>query len=194
MSVGSPARERRAGLRFVGLLTAIATFAIFAFPVSAHTDPPGNNGTVKIHDDFEAEPIRRNEPHVCDFHVHAFGLDSAQQGDFEIQSWPPTGTKTKVYGNSYTANGDGEYISGEIVLPDGHYKLFFEGRDAAPPNGVIDAQNVKHKVFWVECGTVAGDDDDDDDEDEDEEKEEAEVDELGIEEEGETEKEEDWDE
>ena len=39
---------------------------------------------------------------------------------------------------------------------------------------------------------VAGDDDDDDDEDEDEE--EAEVDELGIEEEGDTEEEEDWEE
>jgi hypothetical protein len=77
----------------VGLAAvALAGFALLG-PAGAHTNAPGNNGTIKIHQSpGEAEPIVRNEPHVsCLFHIHAFFADSAQTGDWWIKSWPPTG-------------------------------------------------------------------------------------------------------
>ena len=35
---------------------------------------------------------------------------------------------------------------GTFGLPDGHYKLFWEG--ATNPGGQLE---IKHKVFWVDC-------------------------------------------
>jgi hypothetical protein len=44
----------------------------------------------------------------------------------------------------YIALGNGEYWTGPLELPAGHYKLTFTG---AGKN-----LNAKHKVFWVEDG------------------------------------------
>lgn len=133
-------RARRG--RLVLAIAAVLTIVV-ATPVAAQ-GPPGNNGTVKVHDAFEAEPEVRNEPHVsCGFHLHFFFADAGQTGAWWIESWPPTGSKETVMGPSTYGPTDasGEWATGELTLPAGHYKVFWNGRNA---------QNVKHKVFWVE--------------------------------------------
>jgi len=114
----------------------------------------GNNGTVKIHEAAtEVEPIVANDPHVCTFHLHFFFGDDVQSGDWWIESWPPTGDGTEVLAGSYDATGgeDRQPGTGTYSLPDGHYKLFWEG--ATNPG---DQLNIKHKVFWVTCDEDEG--------------------------------------
>jgi len=123
---------------------------VFALALPAFADAPGNNGTVKIHEGgTEDEPIVANEPHVCTFHLHFFFGDDVQAGDWEIQSWPPTGDGTVVLSGSYDATGGEDRVPdepGTFSLPNGHYKLFWDG--AVNPGGQLE---IKHKVFWVDC-------------------------------------------
>lgn len=139
-------------IRPFGLLAAIllATFAGVG-PAALANDTPGNNGTVKIHEgNTENDPGEvRNEPHVCTFHLHFYFADPVQAGTWEIQEWAPTGEKgTVVLSGTYDTAGDGEDRdpeNGVYTLPDGHYKLFWDG----------DLDTDKHdkmKVFWVDCG------------------------------------------
>ena len=139
----------------IGLVAlALAGFALLA-PAAAHTNAPGNNGTIKIHQSpGEAEPIVRNEPHVsCLFHLHAFFADSGQTGDWWIKAWPPTGDgSTIVMSGSYLTDANGEWRSDDKTLPAGHYKLFWQD-----PPGANGIRELKHKVFWVdECAQGSG--------------------------------------
>ncbi len=118
----------------------------------AQTGPPGNNGTVKIHDGgTEPSPEVRNQPHVCTFHLHFFFADAEQAGAWWIRSWSPTGDGATVLTGTYLTDANGEYRTpaepGAYTLPDGHYKLFWEGRSSS---------NIKHKVFWVRCAATSG--------------------------------------
>jgi hypothetical protein len=127
----------------VGLLGA----ALVAPAPAASTD--GNNGTVKIHEGgTETEPIVRNEPHVCTFHLHFFFADPSDAGTWEIQEWSPGDMGTVVLDGTYDTNGDGEDRDPDdpdvYELPDGHYKLFWDG-------DLDTEKHDKHKVFWVEC-------------------------------------------
>lgn len=156
----SPAGRRAGARRLLAHASAISMLLFLtalAGPVLGVQggNPPGNNGTVKVHDgDTETEPIVHNQPHVCDFHLHFFFADAGQTGDWWIESWPPTGDGTTVLSSStegaYLTDSNGEDRkpdSGDTyALADGHYKLFWYG--AANPGG---QQNLKHKVFWVEC-------------------------------------------
>jgi hypothetical protein len=140
----------------------VATLALVALLVApgallAQPDPgpPGNNGTVKIHegmDHSDPPPTDRNhEPHVCTFHIHGFNFDSGETGVWRIYDWAPTGDGTLVDSGSWTADADGEWMSGLKELPDGHYRLVWE----IPGDGNDDKDNDttadKHKMFWVEC-------------------------------------------
>ncbi|MEU6079002.1 LPXTG cell wall anchor domain-containing protein [Streptomyces sp. NPDC047108] len=111
----------------------------------AYATPPGDNGTVKIHDAGTGEELRRNEPHVCTFYLDAFGFDGGQKVDWKIVGMPPTGTKgTEARSGSLTLDGEGHGRSSDLTLPDGHYKLVwtFDGEHG----------RAKHKVFWTDCG------------------------------------------
>jgi hypothetical protein len=138
-------------LRPFGLLAAIlmAAFAGIA-PSAFANDTPGNNGTVKIHEGAgENDPGEvRNEPHVCTFHLHFYFADPEQAGTWEIQEWAPTGEKgTVVLSGTYDTAGDGEDRQpeeGVYTLPDGHYKLFWDG-------DLDTGKHDKMKVFWVDC-------------------------------------------
>ena len=133
---------RRAGWLAVGSLLAVALLA----PASNATQETGNNGTVKIHEGAtETEPIVRNEPHVCTFHLHFFFADPFQAGSWEIQEWSPGDKGTVVLAGTYDTAGDGEDrqpAEGAYELPDGHYKLFWDGDTD---------KHDKMKVFWVDC-------------------------------------------
>src|SRR6185369_906784 len=137
-------------LRPFGLLAAIlmAAFAGIA-PSAFANDTPGNNGTVKIHEGAgENDPGEvRNEPHVCTFHLHFYFADPEQAGTWEIQEWSPGDKGTVVLSGTYDTHGDGEDRQpeeGVYTLPNGHYKLFWDGD--------LDTQkHDKMKVFWVDC-------------------------------------------
>ena len=138
-------------MRWVGWAAVAGLLvAAFAAPGTAtSTDAPGNNGTVKIHEGgTETEPIVHNEPHVCTFHLHFFFADPFQAGTWEIQEWSPGDKGTVVLSGTYDTNGDGEDRDpdepGVYTLPDGHYKLFWDG-------DLDTEKHDKHKVFWVDC-------------------------------------------
>jgi hypothetical protein len=137
----APARARTVW----GALLGVA--AAFALSTSVAFGAPGNNGTIKVHDDREPSPEVKNQPHVdCPFHFHFFFADAAQAGDWWVMVWPPTGPMTfSGLAGSYLTDSNGEYVTGDLVLDAGHYKLFWEG-DTTPGG----QQPIKHKVFWVD--------------------------------------------
>ncbi|WP_431042559.1 hypothetical protein ACQUSR_11960 [Streptomyces sp. P1-3] len=111
---------------------------------AAYATPPGDNGTVKIHDAATGEELRKNEPHVCTFYLDAFGFDGRQQADWKIVEMPPTGTKgAEAKSGAITLDDKGHGRSTDLSLPDGHYKLIwnFDGEHG----------KAKHKVFWTDC-------------------------------------------
>lgn len=128
-----------------GAVCAVAaSAALFAAPY-AHATPPGDNGTVKIHDASTGEELRRNDPHVCAFYLDAFGFDGGQQVVWHIEAWAPTAAVQgeTVKAGAITLDGEGHGRTADLSLPDGHYKLFwnFGGEKGA----------AKHKVFWSDC-------------------------------------------
>lgn len=131
-------------LNRVGALSAVAAAALLSAP-AAHATAPGDNGTVKIHDATTGEELRKNEPHVCEFYLDAFGFDSVQQVSWHIEAWAPTAAVKgeTVESGAITLDGDGHGRTDDMTLPDGHYKLFwnFDGEKGA----------AKHKVFWTDC-------------------------------------------
>ncbi len=127
-----------------GALCAVASAVLMVAP-SAYATPPGDNGTVKIHDAKTGEELRKNEPHVCTFYLDAFGFDAAQEVDWHIEAWAPTADVKgeTVKSGEITLGADGHGRTNDLSLPDGHYKLFwnFEGENGS----------AKHKVFWTDC-------------------------------------------
>ncbi len=106
---------------------------------------PGNNGDVKINaapGDIYGGP--ENDPHVCKFFVSGTNFDSGQQQTWWIEGWDPTYPAHPVVKGpfTYTANSQGYWQSPVYGLPNGHYRLDWNGRND---------QNVKHKMFWVSC-------------------------------------------
>ncbi|MER7374426.1 LPXTG cell wall anchor domain-containing protein [Streptomyces lanatus] len=132
-------------LNRVGALSAVAAAALLSAPAAAHATAPGDNGTVKIHDATTGEELRKNEPHVCEFYLDAFGFDSVQQVSWHIEAWAPTAAVKgeTVKSGAITLDGEGHGRTADMTLPDGHYKLFwnFDGENGA----------AKHKVFWTDC-------------------------------------------
>ncbi|WP_086565401.1 LPXTG cell wall anchor domain-containing protein [Streptomyces africanus] len=126
-----------------GAVCAAASAVLLLAP-AAHATPPGDNGTVKIHDASTGEELRRNEPHVCTFYLDAFGFDGVQEVDWHINAIPPSENKGEtVKSGALTLDGQGHARTEDLSLPDGHYKLFwnFDGEKGA----------AKHKVFWTDC-------------------------------------------
>jgi hypothetical protein len=125
--------------------TLLALFVLGMAGGAASAKPPdGNNGTVKIHEGRgEASPEQANDPKVCGFHLHLFGLDAGQAVTFEIAALD--GTAAPETGK-LVANASGEAWSATYTyLPDGRYKLAVDTGDG-------QLGRDKHKVFRVTCG------------------------------------------
>ena len=132
-------------------LCGLSLLFLAATPASADPNAPGNNGTIKIHESpGEREPAMANDPHVCLFHIHGFKFDDNSTGEAWIESWPPTGNRSQVWHGGWSAGSSGEWRTGDIRLPDGHYKAYAKQMNEATPGG------DKQKVFWVECGQSPG--------------------------------------
>lgn len=157
--------RRGGGLLAVGVLALAIGLAMPSTPASA-TEPPGNNGTVKV-DDLDMDRMPNNQPHVsCEFTIEWRGYD---EGDldatvtFELQ--PPTVregddqvllTDTVAIGED-PAGGANDLDAREV------YTLDLTGVDPLPHQGVhvkltVHAEgsqgaDTKYKVFWVgPCG------------------------------------------
>ena len=148
-SIARSPRAARTSAWLVFATIAALLLSLLAIARPTLADSPGNNGTVKIHEGAtEEEPIVANDPHVCTFHLHFFFGDDVQAGDWWIEEWAPDDKGTVVLTGNYNATDgeDRQPEQGVYELPDGHYKLFWEG--AATPGGQTE---IKHKVFWVDC-------------------------------------------
>ena len=151
-----PPTARRRGLSRSILALASAALLVGALgsaALAAQPEVPGNNGTVKVHEGA-GEPASeiRNEPQVCTFHLHFFFADAGDSGTWEIQEWSPGDKGAVVLEGTYETDENGEDRdpdAGVYELPDGHYKLFWDG-------DLDTNKHDKHKVFWVECEDQGG--------------------------------------
>lgn len=138
-------------LHLAGVAAAAAAASLLLAP-AAFAAPPGDNGTIKIHDAKTGEDLVKNEPHVCTFYLDAFFFDGQQQADWKIVEIPPTGKNQEAKTGAITLDGKGHGRTGDMSLPDGHYKLSWNF------NG--EHGKAKHKVFWTDCkdegGTTGG--------------------------------------
>jgi hypothetical protein len=135
--------------------------------------PPGNNGTIKIHRTDTEPEDHANEPHVgCEFTVEFFGFDGyANSSEMSFSLWSPTQpdqptlytrhvdltVDNRVSGaewdheETFTA---AQIIGTNDVEPQPqqgyHVKLTVETDDSASQGAT-----VKHKVFWMQpCETA----------------------------------------
>src|SRR6266516_5243058 len=146
-------RTRLTILTGVTLVAVVLTLAFTgpgagASPAARGGKPPaagkGDNGTVKIHRSTTPVTDPRNEPHVCIFYLDAFGFDPGQSVSWQIKSWPPTGDRSVVSAGVLALDGNGGGFTGDMTLPNGHYKLYW--------NFTGEHGFAKQKVFWVACG------------------------------------------
>jgi hypothetical protein len=146
---GIPTTRRLAWLAVL-MMIAVAVLGPGAIGASGHTDAPGANGTIKIHEDgTEPNPEVKNEPHVCTFHVHGFFFDSNSSGWYFLEQQPPTGRAIVVSQTAWHADGNGEWKSIVYALRPGHYQVHAKQTTPSTPNF------QKTKTFWVECETAA---------------------------------------
>lgn len=155
----------------VALALAVVPATPFTAPARASSDPPGNNGTVKIaeHGDLDSAPD--NDPHVgCTFTVEWYGFD---QGPDIISTvlFETHGTSKDVVldvtgPSAVFVGGDPASGAGTATGLDGRetYTLAFHG-EPQPQQGYqvkltvhtpgSQGSDKKSKVFWVEgCDPV----------------------------------------
>lgn len=138
------------------MIVGLAVLGFAASPAAAQSDNANNKGTIKVHEGEDADPDRRNEPHVeCGFFVEGFNMKE-DSGYLVFYDWPPTGDKSEVTpagdGLDWTGeaeednNGGFHFLNGEYDLPPGHYRV------EAWEHGVQQDRMAKAKMFWVdEC-------------------------------------------
>jgi hypothetical protein len=150
-------RPRRFSFRSVGWLAALAMVAVSVLgpvAVAAANDAPGNNGTLKIHEEGTPSGTEDNDPKVCSFNVEGFGFDAGQSGYivFETQGGDqPVGTNAGPFDFGPT-NSDGFYATEYFHLDPGHYQATLLGKK--DEKGNVSDVKVKSKVFKVECASA----------------------------------------
>jgi hypothetical protein len=161
------ARHTRAGLLAIGgVLAAVAGIVLAAVfggaGTSSASNPPGNNGTIKV-DDVPFDDHPDNEPHVgCTFQVDFYGFDEGDlfaQVTFEVQ--PPTGKDVVLLTDEVFIGEDDNSGGGSEAGLDASetYTLDLTGFEQHPQQGwhvklTVNADgsqgaDTKHKVFWV---------------------------------------------
>ena len=125
-------------------------------------NPPGNNGTVFIHD-TPGDQSPHNVPHVsCTFYVDLFGFDADQQGTISFAGQAPTGKDTAL-GGTWTgtmstddAGGAGNDFDNELTFTADQLGVSALG-DPAHQGYHIKMTVVtnqpgdhKYKVFWLQ--------------------------------------------
>jgi len=135
-----------AALIFAAVMTSGLTSSAFA-------QAPGNNGTIKVHEQGTPNLTESNDPKVCSFNIEGFSFDAGQTGYliFTVQGGDqPTGQAVGPYAFG-PVSADGTFASQYFNLIDGHYKVTLYGKDS---KGQVDYNNqlkAKSKVFKVSC-------------------------------------------
>ena len=149
----------------VGLLTAMIGAGMAMAPVaSAGTNPPGNNGTVKIHE-VVLDSDEYNQPHVdCPFTVAFFGFDEGDVATVTFISWSPNTKGQELLTDTVDIGADDNSGGGSSDGFDGEksYELDFDGIEAeqqgfhvkltvevTSPDSKTPKFN-KYKVFWTQ--------------------------------------------
>jgi len=145
----------------------VASVLPATLPGAGASNPPGNNGTVKIDgEEFDIHPD--NEPHVgCLFQVDFYGYDEGDlNADVTFEVWPPTGGQVPILNDTVFIgeddNSGGGSEAGLDAERDYDLSTALAGFDQHPQQGwhvklTVNAEgsqgaDVKHKVFWVtEC-------------------------------------------
>jgi len=112
---------------------------------------PGNNGTLKIHEQGTPSGTENNDPKVCVFNVESFGLDAGQTGflSFSVQGGDgPTGVSAGPFAFG-PASASGYFATQYFNLQPGHYKATLYGKQL--PGGKLTDVKAKSKVFKVTC-------------------------------------------
>jgi hypothetical protein len=154
--------RRSAGLLTIAL-SMLATLVVAA-PVAA-SNPPGNNGTVKI-DRLAFDDHPNNQPHVgCTFQVDFYGFDADAtyfaNVVFELHSPTADGRTMSVTGNlnPFIGEDDNSGAGSEAGLDASQtYTLKLTGAAHAQQGHHVkltvhapgsQGADTKHKVFWV---------------------------------------------
>ena len=138
-------------------------------PSSTGHNPPGNNGTVFIHD-VANDHSPHNVPHVsCNFWVDFFNFDTSQPVTVSFAGQAPTGKDTALGGTTTTtleadvAAGAGNDWDGELAFTGDQLGVSNLGAPAHQGYHVKmtvttnEPGDHKYKVFWIQpCGVVAG--------------------------------------
>lgn len=129
-------------------IACVAAGALLVTPAAADPtgEPPGNRGTVKIHDAATPDADRRDEPHVCEFRIVGFGFPADSDLVITIAGHGGPNAGPGTFATTLGAGGldaDGDWAIAGPTLADGMYKLEIENTTA--PGG------AKQKVFHVEC-------------------------------------------
>lgn len=128
-----------------------AALVFLALLVPAAMAAPGNNGTLKIHEQGTPVGTENNDPKVCVFNVEGFGFDAGQTGYlvFTVQGGDgPTGVGAGPFAWG-PADAAGFYATQYFNLAPGHYKATLYGKTT--PAGTFEDEKAKSKVFKVEC-------------------------------------------
>jgi hypothetical protein len=126
-------------------------------------NPPGNNGTVKVHQ-LAGDTSPHNVPHVtCDFYLTFFGFDTDQTADISLAGQAPTGKDVALWSLDDATISTDDAGGGKDVDQEFHVTAADLGLDRLgaphPKQGFHIKLSVavneapggeKHKVFWVE--------------------------------------------
>ena len=134
-------------------------------------NPPGNNGTVKIHQ-TAGDSSPHNQPHVqCSFYVSFFGFDANQTMDVSFTGQAPTGKGVAIPVSTTTsktsttdAGGAGNDYDGDLgVFDASNMDLSVLGAPAKQGYHIkLDVATHepgghKYKVFWfTPCSSTPG--------------------------------------
>jgi hypothetical protein len=146
-------------------VTVIAGLSLLSNSAFAAPNPPGNNGTVKIHEtELDSNPW--NQPHVgCPFTVTFFGFDTGDVAQVEFTAWAPTGKGTTLLTDTVNIGADDNSGGGSSTGFDGEktYTLNFDGIVPQEQQGFHVKLQVtvtspgsktpkfnKYKVFWAQ--------------------------------------------
>lgn len=139
-------------------------------PPSGH-NPPGNNGTVFVHD-RTGDLTPHEDPHVgCTFAIDLFGFDQGQTLQLSLAGQAPTGRGQSVTlppdeataTSPDDAGGAAHDFDAEVAVDASALDLSVLGPPAAQgyhvmltvTTGQPGPNGVKHKVFWIDCPGAA---------------------------------------
>lgn len=132
----------------LGLLTVLG--AGFAPVAQADEEPPGNKGTVKVHETGTPDDDRREEPKLCDFRIVGFGFPEDAELAIHIEGHGGPNAGPDTFDGVVTSaqlSEAGDWAIDGPTLADGMYKLYVENTTA--PGG------AKQKVFKIDCPEAA---------------------------------------